>query len=42
MRAMIQLITLVDVLDQGLARIGVEDRPEAGLQVVEQRSGVLG
>ena len=42
MRAVVQLVALVDVLDQGLARLGMRDRPEPGLQVIEQRPDVLG
>ena len=38
-RAVVELLALVDVLDQRLARLGMRDRLEAGLQVVEQRRG---
>ena len=35
----VELLALVDPLDQRLARLGVGDRQQAGLQVVEQRRG---
>ncbi len=43
MRSLVKFLTLVDMLDQGLARGGVKDLPEAGDEIAAEcfRIGLL-